>query len=545
MDSKGKQSGTMKGILKQAWKDSKLQKTWEEKFLKVPYNLWALLITMTVLVVGLLITMLLIWVVLDAVGDDDRVPLTIGVLGALFLGTVGLLNLFANYRRTIALEKQLEDQRENINNQREGSKRRDDQYLYATNVRHLGNSSESVRIGGIYGLERLAKESKESKDSDDAWVSKVAEILCAHIRTTTSSGSYSTYNKKKPSSEITTVLSILLHRKDKPFNDLEFDLSGVKLMGANLKGANLARANLENADLTGANLKGANLARANLENADLTGANLKGANLAKANPENADLTEANSEGSNLKNAKLMEAHLEGADLAGSNLKNTKLMRAHLEGADLAKTNLENADLTETNLKDAKLIEVDLRKTDHLKKAILTNVDLTESQLQRTDLSDVDLSGAILNRAHLNGAKLNDANLENADLTGANLEGADLKRANLYEIKVDSKTELAGADLRGAFLFANGKNRPKLSKCKFTANVSKSLTNLKDIYWGTLTPGLEQAIKKDQGTGKYIYQKRYLKGNNVSKRKPTPKDKEYLVGRGNVDKCTWGDIWVLK
>ena len=149
-----------------------------KEFLTVPLRVWSIILV--IWVTGLAISMPSIWIGLDE--SADQIPLMVGSFGALFLGTVGFLGLYVNYRRTRAFEKQLEQQRLSINQQRESDKRRDQQQLYATNVQHLGHSSENVRLGAIYGLERLAKE---SKDSDEPWVPTAAKILCAHVRSTT------------------------------------------------------------------------------------------------------------------------------------------------------------------------------------------------------------------------------------------------------------------------------------------------------------------------------------------------------------------------
>ena len=348
-------------------------------------------VSISVAIAIFLTTMVIIWIIWGTPVPEEkntlsifetRLTLTTGAIGAAVLSTVGIWNLIVNYRRVNAAEKQLKQQRES-------DKRRDEQQLYATNVQHLGHESESVRLGAIYGLERLAKE---SKDWGEPWAPKIAEILCAHIRITTTTNEYPGNNKDRPSNEIDAVLRVLTQGEDNPFDSSQFDLGE-----ANLKGADLVRANL----------KEANLATTNLREADLTGANLKGAELGEA-----DLTDAY--------------------------------------------------LTRANLKEASLISTDLVRTN---------------------------------------------------LTEANLHGV---------------SRLANAGERWADFIG----------CTFSS------TDLSGIYWGVINEGVEDAVEKYWGTDKKYDEKDYLEVNAV-RREPTQIDKEQLVGRENVDKCIWGDIFVLE
>ena len=336
--------------LKQAWQGSKLKKIWNWIWIrKVDIGVWSFI---PAALVGAILTIVLyIGPVLDGPKENaDRVTLIVGTAGAVLVGIVGLLNLYVNYRRTRAFESTEKRQREIIKQQRESDRRRDQQQLYATNVQHLGHESESVRIGAIYGLERLAKE---SEDSDEPWASKIAEILCAHIRITTSDDSYLSRGKTKlphelstvrsffASNEINTALVVLAKGDNNPFDSTKFDLTWTHLKGAFMSGVNLA---------------GSQLWYSNLNGAISDRANLNGASLWRA-----DLIDTN-----LKNAGLIGAYLKDVKLRG-----TKLNGARLEGSysgDSGKT-----------------------KTDHLKTRIDKPTDLTECKFkdgEQTDLRDV-------------------------------------------------------------------------------------------------------------------------------------------------------------
>ena len=356
-------------------------------------------------------------------------------------------------------------------------KRRDNQQLYATSVQHLGNNSESVRLGGIYGLGRLAKESKikdlkneEPEDKYESWVPTVTEILCARIRVITTETGYFSENEESPSNETAAILKVLTQLENNPFNPVEFDLSGSILSGARLRSANLHQANLNEVNLTRAVLS-----RANLSRADLNQANLDKAILFEAN---------------LSGAKLRMANMERARLRGADLRRAGLIRAKMNGADLKGADLRGARLG-------------------------INIPF--------------------------------------DVGRGNLSGADLSGANLIE------TDLSETNLRGVRRLAydsgglKKENWGNFTECIFDPNEDK-LTDLRGIYWGVFTQGFKSEIEKDRNANtdhikiKYPHSlitnaDRYLIHNAV-RREPTEKEKEQLVGKENVKKCRWGEIYVL-
>ena len=300
-------------------------------------------------------------------------------------------------------------------------------------IEHLGSESESIRMGGIYGLYHVVQESRGYADT-------VLKILCAHAKSIIAEPGYT--EKEKPSSEIAAILDVLFPIiPDDENQKIEIlfekvDISGWHLQGADVKfrhikhvhgsEVNLSRANLQQANLLGAKLHkvkllNAYLAKANLVTAHLWDADLEEANLEEANLENAYLFGANLENANLEEANLENAYLEGAKLHGANLHNVNLERAdlenaNLEGADLENANLEGADLEEANLKGA---------------------DLENANLERAKLENANLEGANLEGANLEGADLENANLERADLSGANVTTEQLLQVKtLHEAQLD-------------------------------------------------------------------------------------------------------------
>ena len=225
--------------------------------------------------------------------------------------------------------------------------------------------------------------------------------------------------------------------------------------------------------------------------------------------------------------------------------------------DLMKANLTGAGLEGANLYRARLREVDFTEA-HMSGANLSETYLYKANLFKANLNRVDLSGANLQETTLMRAQLIKANLRGtflhiADLTGANLYGANLRKADLTEVSFSGvnliETQLIGANLGGAALYdavrlTRDKNKwANFAGCEFNSKFGNQ-TSFKDMYWGVLTQGLEDAIEKDRATFKRDNENRYLAENAV-RRELTQGEKEYLVGKDNVDKCEWGTIRVLE
>ena len=254
---------------------------------------------------------------------------------ALF-GAIGIaFNIHQNHQRTANQDKQLEKQTEQIELQ--SKSQRDSRF--SKGVELLGNANESARTGAAYSLYFLAKDYQEEL------AKPVFEILCAHIRSITTTEEYKTNNNERPSNEIQSILNLLFINDQSKliFNGLKANLAYCCLIGANLPRANLLLANLSNSNLTFAELSYANLSEANLSKADLSGDNLLQANLSNAN--------------------LSEANLYFAYLIEADLSYAKLVEANLSRAKLAKTNLKYANLAHTNLAYTNLSEIDLSEVD--------------------------------------------------------------------------------------------------------------------------------------------------------------------------------------
>ena len=209
-------------------------------------------------------------------------------------------------------------------------------------IEHLSNESVSVRLGGIYALHHLAHEEDDHRK-------RVFEILCAHIRGTTSDKAK--YEPRQiadkplvqPSIEIASVLQLLFVSNDD--SEIYWHLK------ANLEGSNLERATLYRAYLCRADLRAANLKSALLERANLTKAKLFAADMASANLQYATLVGANFGEADLQNTLFYMADCQDCNfLSAKNLRVGQLWNARsLHKAKLRDNIKEQLELSKPEL----------------------------------------------------------------------------------------------------------------------------------------------------------------------------------------------------
>jgi uncharacterized protein YjbI with pentapeptide repeats len=216
---------------------------------------------------------------------------------------------------------------------------------FTRSIEQLGNKEETIRIGGIYALERIANDSPR-----DGWT--IMEVLSSFVRGKQSiKGQDSVAKPPAIRTDSQAALTAISRRQI----DLETEQQFLDLSFTNLCESNLSHANLNEANLTKAQLDRANLIQANLSNANLSAANLNEANLNKS-----DLSDATLDGAVLTNASLGNTNLSNAILIGANLRGATLSKANLTKADLS-----GADLSGVNLTDANLNKADFRKVKNL------------------------------------------------------------------------------------------------------------------------------------------------------------------------------------
>jgi len=245
---------------------------------------------------------------------------------------------------------------------------------FTRSIEQLGNQEETIRIGGIYALERIANDSPR-----DGWT--IMEVLSSFVRGKQNIKSQDPTQLSAIRTDAQAAITAIARRKINLETEQQYlDLSCTNLRKANLSGANLDRAKLNNssliqADLSEAKLSSANLSHTNLNRANLTQAKLDRANLIQANLSNTNLSTADFTQANLNKANLSDAILDGAILTNASLDNTNLSSAILIGANLrgatlskanlTKANLSGADLASVNFSGANINKADFRQTKNL------------------------------------------------------------------------------------------------------------------------------------------------------------------------------------
>ena len=230
-------------------------------------------------------------------------------------GVLLALQVWMSHRRAKAMEDAASAQSEATNqharaNQNTEQGQRQERLKNA--IEHLGHRSVSVRLGGAYELLHLAQDTEDLRQT-------VHDILCAHIRETTTEGEYLERHPSEPSTEIQNLLTLLFVRRNEVFRGCEAHLEGSCLKGANLRGARL---------------RGAVLTQAHLQFAILRDARLQGAFLRAARLLAANLCDAQLQGATLHNAKLQGADMKNAGLQGASLGGVELQAADLQGVQL-------------------------------------------------------------------------------------------------------------------------------------------------------------------------------------------------------------------
>ncbi len=241
-----------------------------------------------------------------------------------------------------------------------------------------GTPKIEIRLGGIYGLERIAHDSDK-----DNW--PILEILTAYV--TRNSPRIEEVDPKikrrpltrgSPRSDIAAILTVLARREFDCDNQIRFfGLSRTDLQGVVLASGNLCEIDFSDSLLQRANAANADLRLARFTQSDLTEANLASANCSGAHFEHAVLKKGN-----LLGAKLLYAIAPDADFSG-----TMLAQADATDSIFMRTDLRNANLLNTKFRKSNLSSADL-SGDSL---VLT--DLTDANLEATNLDGADLSAA--------------------------------------------------------------------------------------------------------------------------------------------------------
>ena len=232
-------------------------------------------------------------------------------------------------------------------------------------VDQLGSDDLTVRLGGIYALERIARDSPRD-------YGPVMEVLTAFARQESplpaDAAATPVVAALKVPPDVRAVLKVIGRRTPEQVEvEMEeggcLDLTGINAVGVNLVGANLGNTCWNRSDLRGAQLIRADLTGAVFDLADMSqqasldgaiapGATFSNANLAFSNLSRADLSDANLLAANLTSAQLQDTNFTDASLGGADLRNALAFGADFSGASMLDTNLEGAVLSDANLATA-------------------------------------------------------------------------------------------------------------------------------------------------------------------------------------------------
>lgn len=243
---------------------------------------------------------------------------------------------------------------------------------YSTAVEHLSSDKTSLKLGGVFALERLARDS-----AADHW--SVMEVLTAFVRESARwksvdpgtiepqpaddpSEIFANYKVRspeardkeinfsnytgRPPAEVQAALTVLGRRwlgDTKQEQDLREGGRHLDLRGVDLRGADLSGLNFKNALFSGAHLEYAKFYNCQLDQADFKRAYLAGSELTLSGLKGADFSDANLEG-----AFLNFSHLEDTNFFFANLGNARLVGVYCGKTNLDRANLRGAYLDNAN-----------------------------------------------------------------------------------------------------------------------------------------------------------------------------------------------------
>ena len=169
---------------------------------------------------------------------DESGSTTIRNLG-LVIG--GFIAIWLTLRRIRAADRQAQTAQRGLMNER---------YQKATEM--LGSDVLSVRLGGIYALQRLAEEDPEQ------YHVQIMRLLCAFVRNPVKDEEVDKENQAKPllREDVQTIMDVIATRSGA---DIELEKKAnfkPQLTGADLRGGVFAGGNLSSVDLSGAILSG-------------------------------------------------------------------------------------------------------------------------------------------------------------------------------------------------------------------------------------------------------------------------------------------------
>jgi uncharacterized protein YjbI with pentapeptide repeats len=346
--------------------------------------------------------------------DDSRKTVAT-IIGGLFV-LFGAIFTYNNYN--LAYEGQITDR-------------------FSKSVTLLENKDLSIRLGGLYALERIAKDSPKDH-------SAIMEILCDFIREKSKEQRESYWKEQDAKqNEIASNTN---------FNTGNIN-SNIGNVNSNISNSNLSKSNINS--ITNTNLKVKKktkivvLSYVSEYNKEL---------FKKLNVYNEDEGLSNIAPSNeiitaitiIKNRVIENDkedfifNLEVANLSGINLNGIVLKNANLSGVNFKNAKLYNANLADTQLNNANFehsFSYNINFT-HSKIFYVSFFDafLDESDFSSAEFKNVDFTEASLDDSIFSNSSLHEVNFEKATLYGAKLKNHTSLSDNIKQAKINETTE---------------------------------------------------------------------------------------------------------
>ena len=310
----------------------------------------------------------------DLRGSQDSLGTTIRTV-ALVIGGV-IAAILAMWRSRVA-EWQATTAQRGLLNER-----------YQKGAEMLGNEVLSVRLGGIYGLQRLAEEHPEQ------YHVQVMRLFCAFVRhpievemAAWSSDPF--FESPEIREDVQAAMEAIGYRSEEGTLLEKQSTFKLNLRGADISKARLDKANLAEADFSNADLRHARLIRADLSEAILWHADLS----SVIDPELPVMIPTQLDGANLSGANLMYANLSGARLQGARLCHSNLFEANLSSTFLFLAKLISADVSLANLTGATLDNANISNAELGKGQILGSWLTRQEKFPTTRLTQAQLDAA--------------------------------------------------------------------------------------------------------------------------------------------------------
>ncbi len=259
---------------------------------------------------------------------------------------------------------------------------------YQRGAEMLGSEVLSVRLGGIYALQRLAVE------HPNQYHIQIMRLFCAFVRLPTKDQSLEVGQAAiEPGTlvgrrqDVETIMEAIGSRAQS-----RIDIERKEDFRLDLRGANLHEAQLLGADLSNAMFHHSNLSSVNFANTDLTDSFLSYADLSRAQFHDVNFTRTRLWFTNLSGAMLQDADLPRTDFSNANLVGTNFLGANLSGANFQDAKAANAWFELANLSGASFLRADLSGA-RLMRADLSSAHFWDADLNQANIADANLSGA--------------------------------------------------------------------------------------------------------------------------------------------------------